>query len=66
MVLIRIGLDGHLRVFADDRLVATHQLQARDSGWVTVADHHAALWAAVSGPVEERALAVYEEVAQWN
>jgi transposase len=66
MVLIRIGLDGALRVFADDRLVATHQLQARDSGWVTVADHHAALWAAVSGPVEERALAVYEEVAQWN
>jgi transposase len=66
VVLIRIGLDGALRVFADDRLVATHQLQTRDSGWVTVAEHHAALWAAVSGPVEQRTLAVYEEVAQWN
>jgi hypothetical protein len=66
VVLIRIGLDGTLRVFAHERLVATHQLQAGDSGWVTVPEHHAALWAAVSGPVEQRALAVYEEVAQWN
>jgi transposase len=66
VVLIRISLAGCLRVFANDQVVATHQLQGVDSGWVTVPEHHAALWAAVSGPVEQRPLAVYEEVAQWN
>ena len=66
VVLIRISLTGELRVFADDQLVASHRLQAADSGWVTVAEHHAALWAAVSGPVEQRALTVYEAAAQWN
>jgi hypothetical protein len=66
VVAIRISLDGRLRVVADDQVVATHQLQAPDSGWVTVAEHHAALWAEVSGPVEQRPLTVYEEVAQCN
>jgi len=66
VVLIRLSLDGDLRVVADDQVVATHQLQGADSGWVTVPEHHAALWAAVSGPVEERPLTVYEEVAQWS
>lgn len=66
VVLIRIGLDGRLRVCANDQVVVTHQLQPTDSGWVTMPEHHAALWAQVSGPVEQRPLTVYEEVAQWN
>ncbi len=66
VVQIRLELDGRLHVIAADQVVATHQLQAADTGWVTVAAHHAALWEQVSGPVEQRALAVYEEVVQWN
>lgn len=65
-VRVRIGLDGTLRVFAGEVLVATHQLQPATTGWVTVAEHHAALWDAVSGPVEVRPLSTYEEAAQWN
>ena len=34
------------------------------AGWATVPEHHAPLWAAVA--VEQRTLAVYEEVSQWN
>jgi transposase len=65
-VRVRIGLDGAVRVFAEETLVATHQLQPASAGWVTVAEHHAALWDAVSGPVEVRPLSTYEEAAQWN
>jgi len=66
VVAIHLSLDGHLRVVAGDQVVATHQLQGAAQGWVTVAEHHAALWEQVTGPVEQRPLAVYEEVAQWN
>jgi transposase len=66
VVRIRIDLSGQLQVFANEEVVATHQLQPADSGWVTVAAHHTALWEQVSGPVEQRPLSVYEEVAQWN
>jgi transposase len=66
LVPVRIGLDGQLRVYADDQVVAHHQLQSADQGWVTVAEHHAGLWQQVTGPVEQRPLAVYEEAAQWN
>lgn len=65
-VRVRIGLDGELRVFSGELLVATHQLQPASAGWVTVAEHHAALWEAVSGPVEVRPLSTYEEAAQWT
>jgi transposase len=64
-VVVRIGLEEVLRVYADDALVATHRMQAAGSGWVTVPDHHAALWQAAM-PVEQRPLAIYEEVAQWS
>ena len=66
VLLVRIGLDGLLRVYADELLVATHQLQAAQSGWVTVAEHHKALWEAALGQVEQRPLVVYEEAGQWN
>jgi len=64
-VTVRIGLDERLRVYAGEALVAQHQLQARQHGWVSVPEHHAALWQATL-KVEPRPLQVYEEVAQWN
>ena len=44
-----------------EQCVAQHQLQA-PQGWVTIPDHHAALWADTLA-VERRPLPVYEEVA---
>jgi len=61
-VSVRIGLDGTLRVFRDDILVATHCLQSAREGWVTVADHHRQLWQDTLR-VEQRPLQVYDEVA---
>jgi len=63
-VTVRIGLDGDLRVYAQERLVAHHRLQPLEQGWVTVPEHHAALWEAMH--VEQRPLQVYQEVAEWN
>lgn len=65
MVVVRIGLDGELRVYQDEQLLATHQLQPVREGWVSVPEHHAALWKSVLA-VEQRPLEVYEEVGQWN
>jgi transposase len=70
-VEVRIGLDGSLRVYdpADpnpERLpVATHRLQSAQEGWVTVPEHHAALWKEVF-QVEQRPLQAYEEATRWN
>jgi hypothetical protein len=64
-VLIRIGLDGRLRIFHNDELAATHMLRNAREGWVTVPDHHARLWKEALN-VERRSLEVYEEAAQWN
>jgi len=65
MVVIRIGLDGRLRVFHNDDLVATHRLRNAREGWVTVPEHHARLWQEAL-KVERRSLKAYEEAAQWN
>jgi transposase len=65
VVRVRISLDDELRIYAGDQLVATHRLQTVQQGWVTVPDHHASLWQAAL-QVEQRPLAVYEEVAQWS
>lgn len=64
-VAVRIGLDGVLRIYTGDMLVAGHILQAAQQGWVTVADHHAQLWQETLR-VEQRPLTVYEEAAQWS
>jgi hypothetical protein len=64
-VAVRIGLDDSLRVYAGERLVASHRLQPAGAGWVTVPEHQAALWDKTLG-VERRELAVYEEAAAWN
>lgn len=60
-VSIRISLDGVLSITDGDRVVAQHTLRPATEGWVTVPEHHRALWEAVR--VEQRPLTHYEEVA---
>jgi transposase len=70
-VEVRIGLDGSLRVYDPtdpnpERLpVAFHLLRSAQAGWVTVPEHHAALWKEVF-QVEQRPLQAYEEATGWN
>jgi transposase len=64
-VRVRITLDGAVAIYDGEQCVAQHRLQAHTQGWVTVPDHHAVLWADTLA-VEQRPLAVYEEVATWN
>ncbi len=71
MLEIHIGLDNSLRVldpldFNLNKLpIAVHTLRDANLGWVTAPEHHAALRDR-SLQVEQRSLAVYEEVSQWN
>ena len=58
---VRIGLDGSLRVFQGEVLVANHLLRSSREGWATVPDHHADLWRETL-QVQSRPLQVYEEV----
>lgn len=60
-VAVRIGLDGTLRVYQAETLVATHLLRSRQAGWSTVPAHHAELWKEALH-VEQRPLEAYEEV----
>ena len=60
-VAVRIGLDGALRIYLAEKLVAQHLLRSKEEGWGTIPEHHRQLWEAVK--VEQRPLAVYEEVA---
>lgn len=64
-VTVRIGLEGDLRVFHGDQLVASHLLRPARQGWVTIPDHHARLWQEAIN-VEQRSLQVYQEAAQWS
>ena len=61
-VTVRMSLDGDLRVFDGERLLAHHLLRPAEEGWVTVPSHHRGLWRETLN-VEARDLAVYEEVA---
>jgi transposase len=61
-VAVRIGLDGCLRVYQSETLVASHTLRSRQEGWSTIPEHHADLWSDTL-KVEQRSLEVYEEVA---
>lgn len=65
VVAVRIGLDGRLRIFADDVLIAERILRPAREGWVTDPEAHAALWRRVMA-VETRDLRVYEEAAAWS
>ena len=64
-VAVRIGLDDMLQVYHADQLVAAHTLQNARQGWVTVPEHHAALWQTTLG-VDRRPLDVYEEALKWS
>lgn len=64
-VTVRIGLDDQVRVYAGEQLVVCHRLQDRSQGWVSVPGHHRQLWQSVL-QVEQRPLAMYEEVATWK
>ncbi len=62
---IRIDFDDRLTVWAAEAIVAEHTLRPAAEGWRVVPGHHAQLWAETL-QVEQRPLAVYEEVGQWN
>ena len=64
-VRVRIPLEGAVAIYDGEQCVAQHVLQPPAQGWVTVPDHHAALWAETLA-VEQRPLAMYEEVTTWN
>lgn len=64
-VSVRLSLDGLLTVFEGETCVARHTLVPATAGWVTVPEHHAALWASTL-EVEHRPLSVYEEVSTWS
>ncbi len=59
---MRIGLDGLLRVYQAEALVASHTLKSRQEGWGTQAEHRAEMWKTTLPQVEQRSLAIYEEV----
>jgi hypothetical protein len=61
-VAVRIGLDGLLRVFQADQLVTSHWLKSRQEGWSTFREHQSEMWRQTLPAVEQRSLAVYEEV----
>lgn len=61
-VAVRIGLDGLLRVYQAETLVATHTLRSAQEGWSTAAGHHLGLWEETL-KVERRPLSAYEEVS---
>lgn len=61
IVSIRLSLDGELRVYANDELVARHRLQAATSGWVSLPEHQRQLWQSTL-QVEQRPLQAYEAV----
>lgn len=60
-VRVHIGLEGSLRVYAGEMLVAQHYLQAVAQGWVRLPDHHRLLWHSTL-KVEQRPLQIYEEL----
>jgi len=61
-VAVRIGLDGSLRIYQSETLVASHILRSRQEGWSTISAHHADLWSDTL-KVEQRPLSAYEEVS---
>lgn len=60
-VSIRVTLDNELRVYADENLVASHQLKTDTHEWQTVPEHHKPLWQR-SCSVAARPLTDYEEL----
>lgn len=61
-VAVRIGLAGLLRVFQADQLVTSHTLKSPQTGWSTLREHQSEMWKSTLPQVEQRSLAIYEEV----
>ena len=59
-VRIRLSLSDELRVFHNDKLIASHYLQPAANGWVTIGEHHSDLWQKTL-QVQQRSLQTYEE-----
>lgn len=55
LVSIRISLNAELRIYSNEKLVASHRLCSASPGWQTVPEHHAPLLQQVS-QVEHRSL----------
>jgi hypothetical protein len=49
-------------VFQADQLVTSHWLKSRQEGWSTFREHQSEMWKSTLPQVEQRPLAVYEEV----
>jgi transposase len=64
-VTVRIGLNDEIKVYAAEKLVARHLLRSASQGWITIPEHHAALWQSTL-KVEQRPLETYEEVSKWS
>lgn len=64
-VTIRLALDNTCRVLDGECLVAQFTLVTDGHDWVTTPGHHGPLWEQTLG-VEQRSLAIYDEVAAWN
>lgn len=60
-VLVRRSLEGDLRLYQGEQLIAQHRLKPATEGWSTIAEHHHELWHSTL-QVEQRPLAVYEEL----
>ncbi|MCB0037491.1 MAG: transposase, partial [Anaerolineales bacterium] len=60
-VLVRRSLEGDLRLYHNEQLIAQHRLKPATEGWSTIAEHHHELWQSTL-QVEQRPLAVYEEL----
>ena len=43
-------------------MIASHSLKDRREGWSTLPEHRSEMWKSTLPQVEQRALAVYEEV----
>jgi Mu transposase, C-terminal domain len=64
-VVVRIGLDGVLKVYdRAGQLVARHLLKPVAQGWSYEPGHHRDLWQQTLPAVQRRSLEVYEEVAR--
>jgi hypothetical protein len=61
-VAVRIGLEGLLRIYQAETLIASHHLKDKQEGWSTLPEHRREMWKSTLPQVEQRALAVYEEV----
>jgi hypothetical protein len=64
-VAVCIGLDGLLRIYHAESLMASHWLKSRQDGWSSMPEHQAEMRESTL-QVDQRSLASYEEVLRWS